>query len=203
VKPKDVLQAPQQQKRAYASYAEATASDQVSGITDSEPSPRDAKHEEISTRIASLEAMITTLVYQVQQLTSIAPATQGNLQAPDHTEVPYPQGKRQDVKVPKNKRSHDPTADSEAKEGSKKDSAPVEEHPFTSNDTNTVHRREHTTAENISTTIYSQQLPYATTQPNQQTPPPTTRNRLNPRITPDKDSRSPKPNGQSYSKHVR
>ena len=98
MKPKDVLQAPQQQKRAYASYAEATASDQVSGITDSDPSPRDAKHEELSTRIASLEAMITTLVYQVQQLTSIAPATQGYLQAPNHTEVPYPQGKRQDVK---------------------------------------------------------------------------------------------------------
>jgi hypothetical protein len=98
VKPKDVLQAPQQQKRAYASYAEATASDQVSGITDSDPSPRDAKHKELSTRIASLEAMITTLVYQVQQLTSIAPATQGYLQAPNHTEVPYPQGKRQDVK---------------------------------------------------------------------------------------------------------
>ena len=130
--PKVTPQPPQQHKRAYASYAEATSIDQVSGITDSEPSPRDAKHEELSTRIASLEAMITALVYQVQQLTSIAPAPQGNLQTPNLNDVPYPQGKRQDVKgTPrKNKRSHDHTADSEAKDGSK-ESVPMEEHPLT------------------------------------------------------------------------
>ena len=118
--------------RTHASYAAATVSDQVSGITDSEPSPRDAKHEELSMKIASLESMVAALIQQVQLLAT-ASTVQGNIPIQHAPRDPYyPQGKRQDVKdTPrKHKRSHDHNADSVAKESSN-ESAPMEEHPLT------------------------------------------------------------------------
>ena len=120
-----------QNERTYASYAAATVSDQVSGITESEPAPRDVKHEELSMKIASLEAMVATLVQQVQNLT-MASMPQENLPNPNPRDPSYPKEKRQDVKdTPrKHKRPHGQTADLEATEGSK-ESAPMDEHPLT------------------------------------------------------------------------
>ncbi len=61
--------------KSYAAAAAATGFDQVSGITESDPTPRDAIHEELSLKIASLEAMILTLYAQVQALTSSSQTT--------------------------------------------------------------------------------------------------------------------------------
>jgi hypothetical protein len=107
--------------KPYATYAAATAgSDQVSGITDSEPSPsRDSRHDELSLKIASLEAMIITLCAQVQALTS--PSNQLKDALPTQTRDPsQPQGKRQDTRLSprKSKRPHAQSADSVADEGS-------------------------------------------------------------------------------------
>jgi hypothetical protein len=52
--------------RVYASYASAAISDQMSGMTESDP--RDTRHEELTNKIATLEAMITQLCQQVQIL---------------------------------------------------------------------------------------------------------------------------------------
>jgi hypothetical protein len=55
--------------KTFESYAAATVSDQVSGKTEPEQS-RDARHEELSTKIATLEATIAELCKQVQLLTN-------------------------------------------------------------------------------------------------------------------------------------
>ena len=117
--------------RTHASYAAATVSDQVSGITDSEPSPRDVKHEDLSMKIASLEAMVAALLQQVQLLAT-APVAQSNTPIQTPGDSYYPQGKGQDVKdTPrKHKRSHDHDADSGVKDGSK-ESAPMDDDRLT------------------------------------------------------------------------
>ena len=60
---------PSSSERMYASYAAATVSDQMSGMTESD-TPRDIIHEELRNKIASLEAMIERLCHQVQVLTN-------------------------------------------------------------------------------------------------------------------------------------
>ena len=55
--------------KTFESYAAATVSDQVSGMTEQEQS-RDTRHEELSTKIATLEATIVELCKQVQLLTN-------------------------------------------------------------------------------------------------------------------------------------
>ena len=77
--------------KKHASYAAATVSDQVSGLTESDPN-RDSRHEELSNKIATLEAIITQLCQQVQLLTSNA------VLAPSRDEYESSAGKRQDVK---------------------------------------------------------------------------------------------------------
>ena len=114
------------------SYAAAVApgSDQMSGITDSEPSPRDARHEELSLKIASLEAMIVTLCAQVQALTT--QQAQPITTPPQHPrDISKQQEKRQDIKMTprKSKRSNDFTADSEAAEGSQQSATQPEDRP--------------------------------------------------------------------------
>ena len=54
--------------KTFESYAAATVSDQVSGMTEPEQT-RDVCHEELSTKIATLEAMIVELCKRVQLLT--------------------------------------------------------------------------------------------------------------------------------------
>ncbi len=85
-------------RKQHKSYAAAVApgSDQMSGITDSEPSPRDARHEELSLRIASLEAMIVTLCTQVQALTTQSQPTNSTASHP--RDASKHQEKRQDIK---------------------------------------------------------------------------------------------------------
>jgi hypothetical protein len=60
------------ENKKFASYTSAAgaaaSSDQMSGITDSEPSPRDVQHEELNLKIASLEAIVMALCAQVQAL---------------------------------------------------------------------------------------------------------------------------------------
>lgn len=56
-------------ERTYESYAAATVSDQMSGMTESD-TPRDILHEELRNKIATLEAMIERLCHQVQVLTN-------------------------------------------------------------------------------------------------------------------------------------
>ena len=53
--------------KTFESYAAATVSDQVSGMTEPEQS-RDARHEELTIKIATLEATIAELCEQVQLL---------------------------------------------------------------------------------------------------------------------------------------
>ena len=60
---------PRSLEKTYASYAAATVSDQVSGITESD-TPRDLRHEELTNKIVTLEAMIVQLCQQVQALTN-------------------------------------------------------------------------------------------------------------------------------------
>jgi hypothetical protein len=111
---------PRPEGKKYASYAAAaTVSDQVSGITESEPSPRDARHDELCLKIAGLEALVASLCQQVQMLTS-SPKNNTSSAFPDTGSPVFPQEKRQDTKSTprKSKRSHDQTAHSEAAEGS-------------------------------------------------------------------------------------
>ena len=116
-------------RTTYTSYAAATAgSDQVSGITDSEPSPRDVKHEELSLKIASLEAMIIALCAQVQALTP--QSTQFIDSPPSKTrDLCQHQENRQDTKSSprKSKRTHDQSADSVAEEGSQESAHQTED----------------------------------------------------------------------------
>jgi hypothetical protein len=85
----------------------------MSGITESEPSPRDVRHEELSLKIASLEAMIMALCTAAQAQTNDSPQSTQR----DPTQH---QEKRRDTRVSprKSKRTHDQTADSVAEEGS-------------------------------------------------------------------------------------
>ena len=117
------------QTATYAAAAGATSVDQISGITESEPSPIDAKHEELNLRIASLEAMIMALVSQVQLLTS---QTQESIVPRQHPKDPSErQEKRQDIKSTprKAKRPHDQTADLVAKDGSHNSATQNEDRP--------------------------------------------------------------------------
>jgi hypothetical protein len=67
----------QYSERTYTSYAAATVSDQVSGITESD-TPRDLRHEELTNKIATLEAIIERLCQQVQVLTNAAAQPQAS-----------------------------------------------------------------------------------------------------------------------------
>jgi len=116
---------PPTRNKTFASYASAAgaaaSSDQMSGITDSEPSPRDVHHEELNLKIASLEAMVVALCAQVQAL--VASQTIVGLESSQHARDPsQQQEKRQDVKSTprKAKRSLDHTTDLVAEEGSQK-----------------------------------------------------------------------------------
>ncbi len=86
---------PRQTGRVYESYAAATVSDQVSGITDSDPSPADPRHEELSDKIVALEAMIAQLCQQVQFLTNNVLSSSRDNDALEQQHL----GKRQDVKL--------------------------------------------------------------------------------------------------------
>jgi hypothetical protein len=55
--------------KTFESYAAATSFDQVSGMTEPEH-PRDVRHDELSSKITNLEAMIVQLCQQVQALTN-------------------------------------------------------------------------------------------------------------------------------------
>ena len=103
----------------YASYAAATVSDQVSGMTETEPS-RDQKHEELSNKIAHLESMIAQLCQQVQSLTNRPP--------PCNDDFLQPEGKRTDRKVSpmKHKKAQQYSAFSCAEEGTH-ESAPMDD----------------------------------------------------------------------------
>ena len=103
---------------SYASYAAATVSDQVSGMTETEPS-RDQQHEELHNKIAHLEAMIVQLCHQVQSLTN---------QSIHQDEYPQPVGKRLDRKESprKHKQAQQYTAPSSAEEGTQ-EPAPMDE----------------------------------------------------------------------------
>ncbi|KAI2504962.1 hypothetical protein MHU86_9491 [Fragilaria crotonensis] len=74
-------------KKTYPLYAAAasTVSDQVSGMTEPDPSLRGIRHEELSNKIATLEAMIAQLCKQVQPLTD---------QSLTHSNCTPPLGKR-------------------------------------------------------------------------------------------------------------
>ena len=102
----------------YASYAAATVSDQVSGMTETEPS-RDQQHEELRNKIAHLEAMIVILCHQVQSLTN---------QSIHQDEFTQPVGKRLDKKESprKHKQAQQYTAPSSAEEGTH-EPAPMDE----------------------------------------------------------------------------
>jgi hypothetical protein len=65
-------------RKSHTSYAAATISDQMSGITESDP--RDARHEELNNKIATLEATVARLCQQVQLLVNgpaLQPSTPG------------------------------------------------------------------------------------------------------------------------------
>ena len=117
----------QQTGTAFTSYAAGTAGiDQVSGITDSEPSPKDMRHEQLNLKMASPESMITALCAQVQALSV---QSQHTVALPPNTrDPPQHQGKCQDTRSSprKSKRTLDQTADSDADEGSQQ-SAPQTE----------------------------------------------------------------------------
>ena len=74
--------------KTFESYAAATISDQVSGMTEPDQ-VRDARHEELSTKIATLEAMIVELCEQVQTLTN---------NSAHHNDGSHHHGKRVDTK---------------------------------------------------------------------------------------------------------
>jgi hypothetical protein len=61
--------------KSHTSYAAATISDQMSGITESDP--RDARHEELNNKIATLEATVAQLCQQIQLLVN-GPALRPN-----------------------------------------------------------------------------------------------------------------------------
>lgn len=111
---------PRRTGTTYASYAAAaTVSDQVSGMTETEPS-RDQKHEELSNKIAHLESMIAQLCQQVQSLTNRSP--------PCHDDSLQPEGKRIDRKASpmKHKKAQQYSASSCAEEGTQ-ESAPMDD----------------------------------------------------------------------------
>jgi hypothetical protein len=99
------------QKKPFASYAAATVSDQVSGITESEQI-RDARHEELRSKIDTLEALVVQLCHQVQALTAnVAPP-------PARDAYDSPHGKRPDLQdTPrKHKKPHNYSAASDVEE---------------------------------------------------------------------------------------
>jgi hypothetical protein len=68
IAPKPFVQSPLHRTpgKSYASYASAAVSDQMSGMTESDP--RDVRHEELANKITTLEATIIQLCQQVQLL---------------------------------------------------------------------------------------------------------------------------------------
>ena len=115
--------------RTHASYASATVSDQVSGMTEPDPVQRDLKHEELSGKIATLEAMIMRLCQQVQALTETSTHNQHSPNPEVYAQHP---GKRQDLKdTPKKyKRAQQLSAHSSAEEDTQ-EKAPMEEDRLT------------------------------------------------------------------------
>ncbi len=95
-------------RRTFESYAAATVSDQVSGMTESDQM-RDARHEELSHKIANLETMIKQLCQQVQALTN---------SPENHESHPPNPGKRIDRKDSprKHKKAHQHSARSSVEE---------------------------------------------------------------------------------------
>jgi hypothetical protein len=108
--------------KTYASYAAATVSDQVSGMTEPDPA-RDPRHDELSNKIAHLEAMIVQLCQQVQSLTN---------SAHHNDEQTRPSGKRIDRKDSprKHKKPHQYSAPSSVEEDTN-EPAPMEEDRIT------------------------------------------------------------------------
>jgi hypothetical protein len=80
--PKPFVQSPLNRTlgKTYASYASAAVSDQMSGMTESDP--RDFRHEELAKKITTLEATMTQLCQQVQLLAN-ASAQQNSRQGQD------------------------------------------------------------------------------------------------------------------------
>jgi hypothetical protein len=114
--------------KTYASYASATISDQVSGITESDP-PRDLRHEELSNKIATLETMIFQLCQQVQLFTANAAQRQDSHQLVDFM---HHRDKRPDRKDSprKHKKSQQYSAPSSDKDDTD-ESAPMDEDRLT------------------------------------------------------------------------
>ncbi|KAI2512755.1 hypothetical protein MHU86_1543 [Fragilaria crotonensis] len=117
----------QYSERTYASYAAATVSDQVSGMTESD-TPRDIRHEELTNKIATLEAMIERLCQQVQVLTNTA----AQPQAIDPDDSPNHREKRLDRKA--SPRKHKQSTQYSAPSGIEEDNhepAPMDEDRLT------------------------------------------------------------------------
>jgi hypothetical protein len=117
-------------ERTYASYAAATVSDQVSGMTESD-TPRDVRHEELTNKIATLEAMIERLCHQVQALTKSAEQQQ---RSPDPEDTANQhRGKRTDRKDSprKHKQHQQHSAPSGIEEDMTEPAAPMDEDRLT------------------------------------------------------------------------
>ena len=112
--------------RTYASYASATTSDQVSGMTEPDQ-PRDVKHEELREKIATLEAMLVQLCQQVKQLTDVSAQQQSPSDLEDYA---HHHGKRIDRKESprKHKKAQQFSAHPSVEEDTKESAPMTEDH---------------------------------------------------------------------------